>query len=85
MYNNKVTPTVARINAEVIDINKEEVKEYLQKLKIELYLNELKRLKRRIKDAERSDGTEDVKLLLKEYDFLQKKLKEIESGGESNG
>ncbi len=85
VYNNKVTPTVARINAETIDINKEEVAQYLQKLRIELYQNELKRLKRRIKDAERSDGTEDVKLLLKEYDFLQKKLKEIGRGGESNG
>lgn len=79
VYNNKIAHNIAMIQADDSDINEEEVKKYLFTLKIHVFENELKSVKKQITDMEKSDSKEFMELYLKQYTYLKKKLLELKS------
>ncbi len=79
VYNNKIAHNIAMIQADDSDINEEEVKKYLFTLKIHVFEDELKSVKKQISDMEKSDSKEFMELYLKQYTYLKKKLLELKS------
>lgn len=81
LYNNKIAQVIATINAEDDPIDETEVKEYIIALQAREIEEECKRIKRRISDIGQSNSN-DAELLLKEYNYLKRKLLELKSGGD---
>lgn len=79
VYNNKIAHNIAMVQADNYDINEDEVKKYLSTLKIHVFENELKSVKKQITDMEKSGGSESMELYLKQYTYLKKKLLELKS------